>query len=182
MKRTAVILAGIVLLGLPLAQPGQAEVNVNVNVGEPALPAPPAPLVLQAPPEFIFPPELGFYVAVGVPHNIVYIDDTYYLFWNNSWFRGPYFNGPWRFVWPRQLPFELRKHKFERIRFYRDEEYRRFQGGHDQYRGRRFKPDKEWKEERKEGKERRKEEKRYEKEERKMDKGEGKGRHGGHDD
>lgn len=197
MKRIAVAVVGFAMLGLPLVQSAQAEVNVNVNVGIPAPPLPPLPvpppLVLPAPPEFILPPALGFYVAVGVPHDIFYFGNTYYLYRDNRWYRGDYYNGPWRHVERRHLPPGLRKHKYERIRHYRDEEYRRYRGDHDHYRGRHFKPSKEWKEDRKEhrryDKERRKDEKRYEKEERKQDKryekeerkhdrGEGRG-HGG---
>jgi YXWGXW repeat-containing protein len=204
MKRIAVAVITLALLGLPLVQAGNAEVNVNINVGAPPLPLPPPlpfpeppRIVLSAPPEFILPPALGFYVAVGVPHDIVFIDNTYYLYRDNRWFRAPYYNGPWRNVERRQLPPGLRKHKFERIRYYRDSEYNRYRGDHDRYRGRHFKPDKEWKEERKEERremrrdekehrreERRhdKEERRNEKEERKMDRDEerGHGRHGVH--
>ena len=205
MKRLAVAVTTLALLGLPLVQTGNAEVNVNINVGAPPLPVPqPLPLpeppriVLSAPPEFIMPPALGFYIAVGVPHDIVFVDNTYYLYRDNRWFSGPYYNGPWHHVERRQLPPGLRKHKFERIRHYRDEEYSRYRGDHDRYRGRHFKPDREWKEERKESKryekEQRKEEKRYEKErrkeehrsekeERRMDRDDdrGHGRHGGRD-
>ncbi|HZV82485.1 MAG TPA: hypothetical protein VFF53_10005 [Geobacteraceae bacterium] len=189
MKRIAVAVVGVAMLGLPLAQSASAEVNVNVNVGVPVIPVPP-PLVLSAPPEFIMPPALGVYVAVGVPHDLFYLGGTYYLYRDNGWYRGQYYNGPWNRVERRYLPPGLRKHKYERIRYYRDEEYRRYRDDHDHYRGRHFKPEKEWKEERKaerrEEKARRKEEKRYEKEERKQDKGEGRGhghgKHGGRDD
>lgn len=183
-RRIVVAVAALALLGLPLVKAGQAEVRVNVNV-----PLPPLPVIsLPAPPEFLMPPSLGFYVAVDVPHDIVLIGSTYYLYQDDRWYAGRHYDGPWRHVERRQLPPGLRKHKFERIRHYRDVEYRRYRADHDHYRGRHFKPEKEWKEERKqerrEDKERRKEDKRYEKEERKHDKGEGRGhgKHGGRDD
>jgi hypothetical protein len=182
MKRIAVVLAGLALVSMPLATASHAEVNVNVNVGVPAPPLPvlaPPVISLPAPPEFIMPPALGFYVAVGVPHDIFRIGTTYYLYRDGSWYDGRYYNGPWRHIERRSLPPGLRKHKYERIRYYRDEEYRRYRAEHEGYRGRHFKPDKEWKEERKEQrreeKERRKEEKRYEKEERRHDRGDGGG-------
>jgi hypothetical protein len=122
-------------------------------------------------------------VAVGVPHDIFYYGNIYYLYRDSRWYRGDYYNGPWRHVERRSLPPGLRKHKFERIRHYRDEEYRRYRD-HDHYRGRHFKPDKEWKEGRKEHrreeKEQRKAEKRYEKEERGHGRGEGHGEGRGH--
>ncbi len=198
MKRIAIALAGLALLGPPLVQTGHAEVNVNVNVGLPPLPAPPQ-IVIAEPPEFILPPALGFYVAVGIPQDIFLVGNTYYLYNDRGWYEGRHFNGPWRYTERRQLPPGLRKHKFERIRHYRDEEYRRYRVDHNNYRGKRFKPEKEWKEERKQDrredkaqrkdekrydKEQRKDDRRYEKEERKQDKheGRGQGKHGGSDD
>lgn len=194
MKRIAVAVVGVALLGMPLVQYAHAEVNVNVNVGVPAVPVPvPPPIVLPVPPEFILPPALGVYVAVDVPDDLFYFGGVYYLYRHDRWYRADYYNGPWRNVKHRHLPPGLRKHKYERIRYYRDVEYRRYRDDHDHYRGRRFKPDKEWKEEHKERrkdekerwkeeKERRKEERRYEKEERKRDKGDDRGHgHGRHD-
>ena len=191
MNRIAVAIAGLALLGLPLAQPSHAQVNVNVNIGVPVPPLPfPGPPVftLEAPPEFIMPSALGFYVAVGIPQDIFLVGNNYYLYQDRGWYVGRNFNGPWRNVEYRQLPPGLRKHNHERIRYYRDEEYRRYRSDNDGYRGRRFRPEKEWhedrKEQRREDKEQRKDERRYEKEERKHDKGEGNehGKHGGHDD
>lgn len=196
MKRIAVAVVGVAMMGIPLVQSACAEVNVNVNVGIPAVPVPvpvPPPIVLPAPPEFILPPALGVYVAVDVPHDLFYFGGVYYLFRDNGWYRADYYNGPWRHVERRHLPPGLRKHKYERIRHYRDMEYRRYRDDHDHYRGRHFKPSKEWKEERKERrkeekewrkevKERQKEERRYEKEEHKREKGEDRGHgHGRHD-
>jgi YXWGXW repeat-containing protein len=161
-----------------------AEVNVNVHVGVPAPvvvapPPPPARTVIiediQEPPDFILPSPLGFYVAVGLPYDLVYIDSTYYMYRDNGWYRAPHYRGPWKMVKYRHLPPGLRRHKLERVRYYRDEEYHVYQRERDHYRGRHFRPEKEWKEHRKEEKERRKEEKRWEKEERKREKH---GRHG----
>jgi len=191
MKRIALAAATLAILGIPLAQIANAEVSVNVNVGIPvvpvAVPAIPGPpqIVLSAPPEFVMPSALGFYVAVGVPYDIFYVGNTYYLYRDNGWYRAPYYNGPWRGVERRHLPPGLRKHKFERIRYYRDEEYRHYRGDHDRYRGRHFRPDKGWKQEQKENrravKTQWKEERRQEKDERKWEKEERKehGRHGG---
>jgi len=185
MKRFALVVAGVALLGLSPVRSGHAEVNVNVNVGVPVVPAPmPPPFALNAPPEFIFPPALGIYVAVDIPYDIFFIGSTYYLYKDRQWHRAPYYNGPWRHVERHDLPPGLRKHKYERIRHYRDEEYRRYRADQHNYRGRHFKPDKEWKKEHKEEKryekERRKEEKRYDKKERKMEKKEHR-EHGKHD-
>lgn len=189
MKRIGLAVVVAALVAVPLVQAVQAEVRVNVNVGVPVVPVIPAPpvavaapqIVLSAPPEFILPPSLGFYVAVGIPYDMFYIGNTYYLYRDNNWYRGPNYGGPWRVIDRDRLPPGLRKHKYERIRYLRDEEYRAYREDHDHYRGRHFRPDKEWKEHRKEEKEHWKEERKWDKEERKRDKEERK--HGrGRDD
>jgi hypothetical protein len=150
-----------------------ADVGVNVNIGIPQ------PVVIAEAPEFIFAPTLGFYVAVGVPYDIVLISNSYYLYRGNVWYRAPYYNGPWVVTKYRSLPPKLRKHKFERIRSVRDQEYRVYQADRDHYRGKRFRPDKEWKQERKQEQREMKEERKMEKEERKQGGGkQGGGKHG----
>jgi hypothetical protein len=163
------------------AQTSFAGVNVNVNLGAPVavpvpvVPAPvappPAEFYVEEPPEFIIPSALGFYVAVGVPYDLFYVGNVYYVYRNNTWYRGPSYNGPWAVTSYRRLPPGLRRHKFERIRYYRDEEYRHYRDDRDHYRGRYFRPDRhEAKERRKEEHERAKEERRWEKDERKWEK------------
>ncbi|HEY5975914.1 MAG TPA: hypothetical protein VIU41_14355 [Geobacteraceae bacterium] len=169
------------MLSLVSLSNATAEVNVNLNVGVPVVPAPvvvappPPPRTvviedIQEPPDFILPSSLGFYIAVGLPYDLVYIDNRYYQYRNNVWYRAPHYRGPWTTVKYKHLPPGLRRHKVERIRYYRDEEYHVYQRERDHYHGRHFRPEKEWKEHRKEEKERWKEEKRWEKEERKREK------------
>jgi hypothetical protein len=185
MKQIAIVVASVALLGLTSVLSVQAEVNVNVNVGVPVVQTPPpSPFVLTAAPVFIYPQDLGIYVAVDIPLDMFYVSGKYYLYQDQQWHRAPYYNGPWRRVkHHHDLPPGLRKHKLERIHYYRDEEYRHYHGDRDSYRGRHFKPKKEWKKAQKEEKhyekERRKEERRDDKEERKMEKEHGK--HGGRD-
>ena len=126
--------------------------NLNLQVGNrpaavPAYVAP--PLIVAEPPEFVMPSALGFYVAVGVPFDMVIISNSYYVHKGNSWYLAPGYNGPWVAVSHGKLPPGLRKHRFERIRYFRDMEYRRFRadGGH--YRGKHFRPEKDRKEQRK---------------------------------
>jgi hypothetical protein len=169
-----------------------ANVGVDIHIGSPSpvvavpVPAPappPPPVVLEEPPLFLYPPELGFGVAVGLPYDVFFISGIYFVNRGNVWYRAPYYNGPWVVTGYRSLPPGLRRHRFERIHYYRDREYRAYQHGHDHYRGRYYRPEKRYKEElkhqRKEEHQRWKEEKKMDKEERKSDKG--KGRHGGHD-
>ena len=169
MKKTALCAAFLLSLGATLAQAGNVGVNVDVNIGGRQ------PVIIEEPPEFVYPGELGFGVAVGLPYDMFYISGSYFLFRGNSWYRAPYYNGPWVVTRYKSLPPGLRRHKLERIHEYREREYRAFRGDREHYRGKYYRPDKhEMKERRKEEKREMKEEKRERKEERKEGKGHGK--------
>jgi hypothetical protein len=163
-----------------------SNVGVDIHIGNQpqVVPAPPPPpVVIEEPPLFLYPAELGFGVAVGVPYDVFFISGSYYLNQGDVWYRGHNYNGPWVVARYKALPPGLRRHKFERIHYYRDREYHAYQAKHDRYLGKHYRPEKrmkeEMKEQRKEDKQRWKEEKKWEKEERKHDKGQGK--HGGRD-
>lgn len=178
-------LAGVFLFlaaASPVLASSDVGFDVNINVGNrPAVvvPAPPvvvvpvAPrVVIEEPPVFIVPPGLGFYVGIDIPYDIFYISGRYYLWQDNYWYRAPHYRGPWTVVKYKHLPPGLRKHKLERIRYYRDDEYRVYRHDHDHYRGKRFKPGKEYKEYHKEEKRRYKDEHKHR----------GRGKDHGHDD
>lgn len=155
----------------------QAEVNVNVNVGIPAprvIVSTPPTVHFDTAPLFIAPSGLGFYVGADTPYDIVFSSDFYYLYYGNSWHRSRHHNGPWVEIPYRALPPGIRKHRIEQIRSYRDREYRVYRHDRDNYRGRNFRPDHEWKEELKherwQDKKEWKEERRRDKEERKEEK------------
>jgi hypothetical protein len=143
----------VVVAVVSLASAAWGEVSVNVNVG---IPGP--RIVLSGPPDFIMPPSLGFYAAVGVPYDLYRVSNIYFLFHDNGWYRGRYYNGPWRAVNHNQLPQSLRRHNHDRIRAIRDEGYRHYRDNRDSYRGKHFKPNKAWKEQQKEEKKMKKEE------------------------
>ena len=131
-----------------------------------------AGLIIEEPPEFVYPGELGFGVAIGLPYDMFYISGSYYLFRGNVWYRAPYYNGPWVVTRYKSLPPGLRRHKLARIHEYREREYRAFRGDREHYRGKYYRPDKH------EMKERRKDEKREMKEERKKRKEKGRAERG----
>jgi hypothetical protein len=163
-------------------------VNVNINLGEPqrqVVVAPPPPAYVAppayAPPaepirvdediQFVYPDALGFYVAVGVPYDLFYLQNSYFLFRDGRWFRAPSSRGPWLEQGPRNLPQVLRRQRLERIREYRTREYMIYNRDREHYRGKHFRSEKEqWKGRQKEVKERRKEEKWLEKDQRKEEK------------
>jgi hypothetical protein len=172
---TVIAVAGVAQVALA----SDVGVGVDIHIGNrpavvpvPVPAPPPPPVVIEEPPLFLYPPELGFGVAVGVPHDIYFISGSYYLYRGDHWYRAPHYDGPWYGTRYRSLPPGLRRHRLEQMHYYRDREYRAYHDEHEHYRGRHYRPDKETK---KEWKEQRKEEKRWEKEERKQEK-----RHGNH--
>jgi len=163
-------------LGVSTAYAGNVGVDLNIHVGnqprevivrEPAAPPPARIVSIEEDVQFIYPEELGFYVAVGVPYDLFYVQNQYYLFRDGRWLRASRRGGPWVMMSHRDLPPGLRRHKLERVRYYRNVEYDIYRRDREHYHGRHFKTNKaEWKEQRKDEKERRKEEKREMKEER----------------
>lgn len=121
----------------------EGGVNLNINVGAPVIaePVPVGPrVVLSAAPRFIFSPSLGMYVSVGIPYDIMYIGNAYYVYDNGFWYRGPYYNGPWVRAEGRRLPPVLHRYRFEQIRHFRDEEFHRYEMDRGHYRGRWHEP------------------------------------------
>jgi hypothetical protein len=141
MKHFCRTLLAVAVVAVLLTSAAWGEVNVDVNI---RIPGP--RIVLSGPPDFIMPPSLGFYVAVGVPHDLYRVNNIYFLYHDNRWYRGTYYNGPWRAVKHNQLPQSLRRHNHDEIRAIRDEEYRHYRDNRNSYRGKYFKPNKAWKE------------------------------------
>lgn len=147
MERFFRTVLAVFVVALSLASVAWGEVNVNVGIGIPGL-----RIELSSPPDFIMPPSLGFYAAVGTPYDLYRVNNSYYVFHNNAWYRGTYYNGPWKLVNNQQLPESLRRHKNEEIRAIRDKEYNHYRDNPNSYKGKHFKPSKAWKEEKKEEK------------------------------
>jgi hypothetical protein len=114
-KRSLLLL---MILGAALPTLASTQVHVNVNIG------PPAPVIVEAPPQMLFLPDPGVYVAVGIPYDVYFIEGRYYYYHGDHWFWGPGYRGPWTFVEYRTLPPGLRRYKVVRLREYRDHEYR----------------------------------------------------------
>ena len=165
---------------------GNVGVDVNIHLGNqlrPVILPQPPPVVVAEPVyepepyyeveeevEFIYPRELGFYVAVGVPYDLFYLNNAYFIFRDGRWLRSGSSRGGWVNVTYRDLPPTLRRHRMERIREYRTREYVIYQRDRDHYRGRHRSDKGYWKaarhEEKRFEKEQRRDERRYEKHER----------------
>ena len=122
MKKQIWLAAGIagMLLGSPVAN---AEVNVRIGGGD----RPPS-FMLDRQTNFINIPNLGFSVSVGGPQDVIRYGDRYYVNHNGRWYSAFNFRGPWVLVREGRLPRQIRRHRWEDIRNYRDVEYRRHEG------------------------------------------------------
>lgn len=75
---------------------------------------------------FIYDNVLDIYVAVGVPYDLCYIQNSYYLFRDGRWLKSSDSYGPWLSASYRDLPPSLRRHEIERIREFRLGHQRRY--------------------------------------------------------
>lgn len=125
------LICAMALLLAPASSSYASDIGFSIgfNYGYPGPTVPayaPQPVYIGSPPEFIEPPELGFYVAVGVPYNLFFINGFYYLSIGNIWYMSPYYNGPWQTVYYYNVPYALHRYPFARIHYYRDYYYRRY--------------------------------------------------------
>ena len=101
-----------------------------------------APVVLPAaPPQFVYVPELGYYVAMGVAFDMIYDGQAYYYHNGGYWYRTSYYGAPWAYVAPRLLPQVLVRFSFRDIHRFRDREYKRYNRDRGHYRGRLHRPE-----------------------------------------
>jgi hypothetical protein len=140
------------------AAAGNVDFSLGINIGSrphvavPILPAPPVyhapPITFAEPPLFIAPPQLGFHVAVGIPHDMFYVNNTYYLLRDNAWFVAANYTGPWTATHYRALPGKLRRHPYETINYYRHAAYRDYRRHHNHsWRNHHYRPPhREWRE------------------------------------
>lgn len=148
MKRTLLLISTLMLFGVTSAGASDVRVgaDIHIRLGDPA----PAPYLISQPPLFLYPRDLGFYVAVGVPFGLFYIDNYYYAPRGGVWYGSPHYNGPWYYVKPSHLPRELVKYRYRDVIHHRDVEYRHYLKDRDHYRGERYRPDdRDWKRDRK---------------------------------
>jgi hypothetical protein len=128
MKKNIWLAAGIA--GMLLGQPpvdAQAEVNVQISSGNrPAF-------VMERRPNFIDLRDLGFSVSIGSPYDIIFYGNRYYLYQNNRWYRSSSYRGPWIVIRNNRIPVQIRRHRWDDIRRYRDVEYGRRDNRFDWY-------------------------------------------------
>lgn len=103
--------------------------------------AAPEALYLDDAPQFVYSADLGYYVAVGVPYDLVYNGSEYFYHYRGRWYRSPFYNGPWRYVGRRAYSSPVFRFKIDNIHYYRDAEYRRLERDRDHYAGRVYRPE-----------------------------------------
>lgn len=105
-----------------------------------AKPSQPVKPEVKPPPEFLFPARLGVGVAVGVPEDLFYLPQGYYLWREGNWYRSSSYDGPWGTVRKGDVPPQLLKYDLATMRELRNQEYRRYWEEREKYRGKRFRP------------------------------------------
>ena len=94
-----------------------------------------------APPQFVYVPELGYYVAIGIAADMIYDGRAYYYHNNGYWYRTTYYGAPWQPVAARGLPPLLVRFRFNEIHRYRDREFNRYEYDKGGYNGRLHRPE-----------------------------------------
>jgi hypothetical protein len=129
MTRTCGVLLGLMLSIVFVASPAHAQVTVNVHIGEPP------PVVVYSPPTMVLMPEPQMYVAVGVPYDIYFVSGRYYYLYEDHWFWGPGYGGPWTYIAVEKLPPGFRKFKVKQLHEFREREYRVYRAQGPKFRG-----------------------------------------------
>ncbi len=140
------ILFGAGLLSLVfLVATVQAQVNLDIHIGDrPATQPPPPvyveppPVMVETPPEMIYLEGIRVYVAVGIPLDIFSYNNVYYYHANSGWYRSAYYRGPWAPMDYRRIPPGLRKHRIEEIREMREHTWKDYREHSEHYRGKHF--------------------------------------------
>ncbi len=82
------------------AAPAVSGLNVNLNIGPPAV-------VVAEPPEVVAVPQSMVYFAPGVSVELLFYDGYWWTPKEGHWFRSRAYNGPWASVGPRGVPAEI---------------------------------------------------------------------------
>lgn len=142
------ILLIFVSLSVSPAYAGNVGINLDLHVGD-RLPSDgdrvivshyEPPYSSMERPRMVYADRLGLYVVVGIPYDMCYLQNSYYLFRDGCWYRGRSSRGPWVMVSHRDLPRSLRNQRIEGVRDYRYAWQRRFGNERNYYNGRNVVP------------------------------------------
>lgn len=103
----------LIALALLTGLAGPASAQVSLTIG---LPNVRIGLNLPLFPQLVLVPGYPVYYAPGVQSNYFFYDGMYWVYENDNWYASDWYNGPWAFVDPGQVPlFVLRVP----VRYYR---------------------------------------------------------------
>ncbi len=91
---------GAALFAVIGVSPAVSGLNVNLNIGPPAV-------VVAEPPEVVAVPQSMVYFAPGVSVELLFCDGYWWTPKEGHWFRSREYNGPWASVGPRGVPAEI---------------------------------------------------------------------------
>lgn len=91
---------GALLFMCGLPAPAMPEVNVNINIGPPAV-------VVAEPPEMIVVPHTMVYFAPDASVELLFHAGYWWTPNQGRWFRAQAYDGPWVVVEPRRVPVEI---------------------------------------------------------------------------
>jgi hypothetical protein len=129
MKKNVLVVVGIAGM-LGIFQP-DAQAELRLRLGDIRIDAGDRPaFVIDTRPDFIYLDDQGFSVSIDSPYDIIAYDDFYFLYRDGIWYRSSDYRGPWLVIREYDLPYNIRRHRWEDIRRYRDIEYRRHDRGY----------------------------------------------------
>ena len=102
----------LALLAVPVAAI-HAQVNFGIGIG---LPGVSIGINLSQPPQFVRVPGYPAYYAPQLQANLFFYDGLYWVYADDNWYTGAWYNGPWTRVMPQYVPLYVLRIP---VRYYR---------------------------------------------------------------
>jgi len=103
----------LILLGVLSCSVAHAEVNVSIGIG---LPGASIGINLPAYPDFVVVPGYPVYYAPRLEANLFFYDGLYWAYQDDNWYASSWYNGPWWYVYPEDVPLFILRVP---VRYYR---------------------------------------------------------------
>jgi hypothetical protein len=88
----------------------------------------------------VYVPDLGYYVAMGLPYDMIYDGRGYYFHNGGYWYSTAYYGGPWLRIGVNLLPPLILRYPILEVHRYRDLEFRRYERERGNYKGKIHRP------------------------------------------
>jgi len=103
----------LILLGVLSCSVAHTEVNVSIGIG---LPGASIGINLPAYPDFVVVPGYPVYYAPRLEANLFFYDGLYWAYQDDNWYASSWYNGPWWYVYPEDVPLFILRVP---VRYYR---------------------------------------------------------------